>query len=145
MSEVLKKSTDYDSTACMAAAWFGTPGCGDAIERVFGVKDKESNMEPKTDMQVKAPESHAKIPLFTVPDHGYVVDLSQVQGIGLVLESNPLTSMWPIYEFKLDLVGRPNSKPVGWVNTDADVAKRQAESAREALLDAWHKYKALPL
>jgi hypothetical protein len=32
----------YDSTGAMAAAWFGTPGAGAAIERVFGPKEEEA-------------------------------------------------------------------------------------------------------
>jgi len=31
----------YDSTAAMASAWFGTSGCGPAIERVFGISKEE--------------------------------------------------------------------------------------------------------
>lgn len=35
MTQNTAKSRPYDSTAAMANAYFGTPGCGGAIDRVF--------------------------------------------------------------------------------------------------------------
>jgi hypothetical protein len=66
MSET-SKTGNHDSTACMAAAWFGTQGCGEAIERVFGAKVKEPNMESKADTQVKVT---AHLLVVVTDDHG---------------------------------------------------------------------------
>jgi hypothetical protein len=79
-------------------------------------------------------------PIFEVPDHGYMIDLSQVQGVGLVHRDDEL--LHTAHGFNLDLLGRDVSKPIKWANPeDSEKARGQAETAREALLAAWRKYK----
>jgi len=121
----------------MAAAYFGTEGCGASIDRVFGNGEPEPGA--KTDNKVEVSELKTT-PIFEVPDHGYMVDLSQVQGVGLVYRDDSL--LHTAHGFGIDLVGRSNSKPIKWVNAeDSEKARGQAETSRKALLEAWQKYK----
>lgn len=40
------EKSHHNSTAAMCAAWFGTPGCGPAIEAVFGNQSATTSTAP---------------------------------------------------------------------------------------------------
>lgn len=140
---------EHDGTAAMANAYFGTPGCGSAIDRVFG--NRESGTESRTSNEVKVHIPEVKSPLFLIPEFEYTVDLRLVQGVTGVSKSSDLegwteadTKEYFLYSFSVHMDPKANSLELRFydrheVEGQPDAVTR-SNRARESLLKAWYDY-----
>ncbi len=138
------KGREHDSTAAMANAYLGTPGCGDAIERVFGDKGGKTETEVKVQGPVQSP-------LFCLPHFDYTIDLRCIRGVTGVF-SQPDINGWSsadikeymLYTFEVDLVHQ--ARPLVFGRTDRQDSElpvkgmTQVHEARSALIQAWADY-----
>lgn len=149
MSKDKDKPQPYDSTACMAHAFFGTPGCGDAIHRVFGSKEPEPGA--KTDSKVTVQDPSQSSPLFCLPHFEYTIDLRCVRGVTSIFSQQDIngrttsdTKEYTVYSFCVDVVHQ--AKVLEFSQTDRQDTKvpvkglTQVHEAQSALIQAWKDY-----
>lgn len=142
---------EHDGTAAMANAFFGTPGCEGAIDRVFGVLRAPNPEEGKTDNQVQAAVPEVKSPLFLIPEFEYTVDLRLIQGVTDVYKRSDIegwteadTKEYFLHSFSVHMDPKANSLELRFYDR-LDVegqpnAVTRVNNAREALLKAWYDY-----
>lgn len=145
------KGREHDSTAAMAHAYFGTPGCEGAIDRVFGVLKAPKPEEGKTDNQVQISVPEVKSPLFLILEFDYTVDLRLIQGVTGVFKSTDIdgwtvadTKEYFLYSFSVHM--GPKASTLEFKCSDRHEVEGQpntvtrVNNAREALLKAWYDY-----
>lgn len=82
-------SKEYDSTGAMAYAWFGTPGCDKALDKVFG-KDEIETIEGVALAVVNKTTNHVTIFRLPKPNRHHHLFEHRMQHFKLSLEGDDM-------------------------------------------------------